>query len=109
MRLSILRFVPSALGKGDTSAANGFVKFSSRVILILAIVCSLAIFIFFLDKIFEYLFHYVSFMKFIFFRIEIRGYSTLIIKKLLKNFISPNGPKMSVCEHISLDSIAPEI
>lgn len=47
---SILRFVPSALGKGDTSAANGFVKFSSRVILILAIVCSLAIFIFLLAK-----------------------------------------------------------
>ena len=40
---SILRFVPSALGKGDTSAANGFVKFSSRVILTLAIICSLAI------------------------------------------------------------------
>ncbi len=47
---SILRFVPSALGKGDTSSANGFVKFSSRIILMLAIVCSLAIFIFLLIK-----------------------------------------------------------
>ena len=47
---SILRFLPSALSKGDASLANGFVKFSYRMIMILAIICSLAIFIFLLAK-----------------------------------------------------------
>ncbi|MFZ7145016.1 MAG: oligosaccharide flippase family protein [Bacteroidota bacterium] len=47
---SILRFLPSSLSKGDAPAANGFVKFSYRMIMVLAIICSLAIFIFLLAK-----------------------------------------------------------
>lgn len=47
---AILRFLPSAVGKGDSASANGFVKFSYRVITISGILCSLAIFIFLLAK-----------------------------------------------------------
>lgn len=47
---SILRFLPSSISKGDSASANGFVKFSNRIILILALICSVAIFIFLLSK-----------------------------------------------------------
>ena len=47
---SILRFLPPAIVKGDSATANGFVKFSNRVILILALICSVAIFVFLLSK-----------------------------------------------------------
>lgn len=47
---SVLRFVPSAISKGDSASVNGFVKFSSRTIMLFASLCSVAIFIFLLAK-----------------------------------------------------------
>ncbi len=47
---SILRFLPSLIEKNDNAAANGFVKFAYRIITILAIVCSVGIFVFLLAK-----------------------------------------------------------
>lgn len=47
---SILRFLPSFIAKKDYSSANGFVRFSYRMITILSILCSIGLFIFLLTK-----------------------------------------------------------
>jgi O-antigen/teichoic acid export membrane protein len=47
---SVLRFLPSAIAKEDFSAANGFVKFSYRIITVLSLVSSIGLFIFLLIK-----------------------------------------------------------
>lgn len=47
---SILRFLPSYIAKKDYSSANGFVRFSYRMITIFSIICSIGLFIFLLTK-----------------------------------------------------------
>jgi O-antigen/teichoic acid export membrane protein len=47
---SVLRFLPSLVAKKDFDAANGFVKFSYRMITVLALVCSIGLFVFLLSK-----------------------------------------------------------
>ena len=47
---SILRFLPSFIVNKDYSSANGFVRFSYRMITILSILCSIGLFIFLLTK-----------------------------------------------------------
>lgn len=47
---SVLRFLPALIEKKNYPAANGFVRFSFRVISVLAAACSVSIFIFLLIK-----------------------------------------------------------
>ncbi len=47
---SILRFLPGYISKGEFAEANGFVKFSYRIIGFFALVCSIGLFIFLLFR-----------------------------------------------------------
>ncbi len=47
---STLKFLPAYLAKNDFSSASGFVKFAKRTVLLVAIICSAALFIFLLAK-----------------------------------------------------------
>lgn len=50
MDTSVLRFLPSYLHQKNYRAAHGFIRFSYRVISILAVVCSIGVFVFLLSN-----------------------------------------------------------
>ncbi len=50
MDTGVLRFLPSYMQKKDFSAAHGFIRFSYRVISVLAVICSVGVFIFLLSN-----------------------------------------------------------
>ena len=47
---SVLRFLPSYLQKKDYSAAHGFIRFSYRLISVMAVICATGVFIFLLSN-----------------------------------------------------------
>ena len=49
MDTSVLRFLPSYLQKKDYASAHGFIRFSYRMISVLAVICAIAVFLFLLS------------------------------------------------------------
>lgn len=47
---SVLRYLPAYMAKGEMKSANGFVKFSYRIITIASVACSIGLFIFLIIK-----------------------------------------------------------